>query len=186
MRHARRVVQESNVVTSARRQLKRSGINARLDLSQAAIDNHCCKWLASIVLKVTHRRGHSLSVVIKDFINRVRNDHGIAFGRQHDRIGTYRCRSVTRSNLPTRKLGDVDFFVDLSKSEHVDVLCLQRSHKSKSGAEHDLIGRLNDVHFMQHAIRRCIKDVYRALFCIDHESIATAWSKTDRASAWFS
>src|SRR6185503_2228155 len=38
---------------------------------------------------------------------------------------------------------------------------------------------------MQQAIRRSVEDVHRALFCIDDESEAAAWSKTDRVCARF-
>src|SRR5262249_53269146 len=83
------------------------------------------------------------------------------------------------------KVGNIDFLADCREPQHFNILGLERSHKSKSVAEHDLVGRLAGLYFMQYAIRRRIEDGYGALFGIEHESVSTTRSETDRARAGF-
>src|SRR6185369_232532 len=164
---------------SARRQLDRRGINAWLDLSQAAIDDEGCERLATIVLEIAHRRRHAFGVVVEGFIDRVREDDRVSFRREHDRIGVYRIGALSRRNLSAREICDVNFFVDVSESQHRNEFRIERSYKRKRIAEDDLIRGLADFYFVKHAIRGSIEDVHRALFGVEHEAVAPAWSKPD-------
>src|SRR6185437_3947083 len=171
---------------SARRQLDRRRINSRFDLAQAAIDYERCEWLAAIILKVAHRRRHAFRVVIKTLVDGIRDDDRVSFRRQHDRIGVYRLRSFSRRRFTAREISDVNFFADRCEPQHRHALGIKRSDKGKRLAEHYLVGGLADCHFVKHSIRGRVKDADRALFRVEHETIAAAWSKPDRTPAGFS
>src|SRR5215204_1466460 len=96
----------------------------------------------------------------------------------------YRCRAIPRSGLTAGEISDVDFLVDRCEPQHRHDFRIQRSDESKRVAEHDLIRRLADFHFMNHAIRCRIENGNEALFRVEHEAIAPAWSKPDRPRAW--
>src|SRR6185503_10801364 len=94
-----------------------------------------------------------------------------------------RLRSFTRRYLPAREISDVNFFTDRCEPQHRYDLRIERSNECKRFAEHDLIRRLADRDFVKHLIRRRIEDIHDALFGVEHEAIAPAWSKTYRARA---
>src|SRR6185369_8793343 len=149
---------------SARRQLDSRGINAWLDLAQAAIDDEGCKRLATIVLEVTHRRRHAFGVVVESFIDGVRKDDRVSFRREHDRISVYRIGALSRKSLSAGEICYVNFLVDRCESQHRHDFRIERSDEGKRVTEDDLIRSLADLYFVKHAIRGGVEDVHRALF----------------------